>query len=266
VIRPDLPEFAAPPLTEVVLGIQFAPEPRYSQILVKEVWDLFRERYPEVQEQPPLEPIFETFGLPEPQKVGFEVVGAKHDRFWFISPDGHELIQFQPDRLLHNWRKMLAPTVETYPRFEVMLPRFQEEIGVLDKYFRALGGSPIVPNQCEVTYINFIALPADGPCEIDKWLKFLNFDGPSPDDVNLVMRHTITDASDRIGRMYVEARVGTKPDQSRVLQLNLVVRGVPLQPTVDGALDFLRLGRNLIAKKFAEITTDSAHSVWERIR
>src|SRR4051794_5656712 len=107
-MRPThLPDFRKPPLNEVVLGIQFNPVPGYSQIYAGEVWGLFRARFPQVQEMPALPPNFETFGIPQGPQIGFNVLaGASHDRFWFLSPAGEQLIQFQMDRLLHNWRKV----------------------------------------------------------------------------------------------------------------------------------------------------------------
>ena len=65
----NLADFKAPPLNEVVMGIQFQPVPGYQQIRALEVWQLFREQFPVVQEQLPLNPQFETFGLPSPAQM-----------------------------------------------------------------------------------------------------------------------------------------------------------------------------------------------------
>ncbi len=51
--RPDhLPDFAEPPLDEVVLGVQFEPVSGYSAVYAKDIWELFRSEFPKVQEQP----------------------------------------------------------------------------------------------------------------------------------------------------------------------------------------------------------------------
>ena len=85
----------------------FAPVQGYQQIRAGEVWALFRKDYPRVEELAPLQPMFETFGLPQGGQIGFGItMGAPRNRFWFISSSGDELIQFQQDRLLHNWRKI----------------------------------------------------------------------------------------------------------------------------------------------------------------
>jgi hypothetical protein len=81
--RDDLPEFEAPPITEVVLGIQFNAPANYQSIRAFQVWNLFREAFPVVQEMPPLAAQFETFGLPSsPYNFSFMMgAGAPQNRF-----------------------------------------------------------------------------------------------------------------------------------------------------------------------------------------
>ncbi len=103
--RPDnLPDYSNPPLSEVVLGVQFQQPIGYQQIYAHKVWQLYSDNYPSVQEMSPLQPSFETFGVSSytiMPPFGF-VSGAMHNRFWFVNQDSDELIQFQNDRLLHN--------------------------------------------------------------------------------------------------------------------------------------------------------------------
>ena len=106
-MRPDdLPDFGKPPLNEVVLGVQFAPPSGYSQIRAGQVWELFKGKYPHTEEYMPLPPVFETFGprvVAQANQLEF-IDGPMHDRYWFLNDAHDELIQFQQDRLLHNWR------------------------------------------------------------------------------------------------------------------------------------------------------------------
>ena len=65
--RPEhLPDFESPPLDELVLGVQFSPLPGYSAVFAKDVWGLFRQQFPRVEEKPALDPVFETFGGTSP--------------------------------------------------------------------------------------------------------------------------------------------------------------------------------------------------------
>ena len=144
--RPNhLPDFGKPPLNEVVVGVQFSPPKGYQQIRAGEVWALFKSDYPMVQEHQALEPAFETFGLPQHAQIAGRlslVTGAFLDRFWFLRNSGDELIQFQHDRLLHNWRKVGDQTNE-YPRFERMTERFGTELRRLEGYLASLSSQAL---------------------------------------------------------------------------------------------------------------------------
>lgn len=268
-LRPKhLPDFKAPPLNEVVIGVQFSTPQGYQQIRAGEVWNLFRENYPQVQELPPLPPTFETFGLPLQHSLlphfGFATMGS-HNRFWFLRPDGAELIQFQQDRLLHNWRKVGDGTND-YPRFEGMIDNFKVQLNQLQNYMASLTPQALVINQCEISYINqikFNRADSKGFCD---WLKFVNFPDGHPDDFNIAFREVIRDDNEKpLARFFTEAGLAMLPDGQEVIILSLTVKGAPSSTDIESALEFLIRGREEIVQRFAELTTDSAHKKWERI-
>jgi uncharacterized protein (TIGR04255 family) len=270
--RPEnLPDFRQPPLNEVVLGVQFKPARGYQQIKAGEIWALYRGDFPNVQELPPVPPMFETFGpggmFASQISFGF-VTGATHSRFWFLSPNRDELIQFQQDRLLHNWRKVGDQTNE-YPRFERMIVKFENELRLLEKYFSGLEPQRLEINQCEISYINHI-LSADSsaPVHVKNWLRFLDFgDQDQPDDFAITFRSTIRAADSKpLGRIITEAATGINQAGRQIITLTLTARGAPTSADIPAALDFLKLGRVLIVTTFANITTDSAHRQWERVQ
>lgn len=261
-----LPDFKSPPLNEVVLGVQFTTPENYQQILAGEVWALYRDEYPNVEEHPALPPMFETFGgRPGAQfKLGL-ITGASHDRFWFLSPERDELIQFQADRLLHNWRK-IGDGSNPYPRFERMIAKFQSELAVLGGYFSRLAQQELNINQCEITYINHIVVEeCRNPSE---WLRFLKLpDGDQEDDFSFTFRNVIRASDGRpLSRLVVEANSAVTQRGKRIIQLNLINRGAPPGPRVDDAIKFLHDGRERIVTKFAELTTESAQQKWERVQ
>ena len=112
----DLPDFARPPIVEAVMSVQFATPAGYKEIYAREVWGLFERDFPRVHEQPALEPFFEVFGAgPTGVQIKLQrVAGAFRNRYWFLDPQDRELIQFQHDRFIHNWRK-LRNTNDEYP-------------------------------------------------------------------------------------------------------------------------------------------------------
>lgn len=264
----DLPDFRSPPLNEVVVGVQFHPVRGYQQIFASEIWALFRKDYPRVQELAPLQPTFETFGLPQSGQIGLGItVGAAPNRFWFISPSGNDLIQFQRDRFLHNWRKVDTQENQ-YPRFEKIISIFESEIRSLQNYFINLSGQSIAITQCEISYINHIPLESQGRAtSAEEWLRFIRFQGTEPDDISIIFRQIIRAPDGRPqGRLICEANSAMDNEGKKILVFTLTARGNPVDPTIESSLAFLHLGREMIVKSFAEFTTDSAHVFWERMQ
>ncbi len=250
------------------MGVQFAPAAGYQQIFAGGVWDLYRADYPQVEEHPPLASTFETFGTPfgAPGNLGF-FSGLMHDRYWFLSANKDELIQFQADRLLHNWRKIGDMTNE-YPRFERMVEKFEQELKTLEGYFLGFGAYSLSCNQVEISYVNHIRLSQDGEfSKTSGWLNFINFGVNEPDDISMSSREVIRDDKGQPqGRLICELASTTYIDGQKILILTLMTRGKPAENTIDSAIDFLHQGRDLIVKKFASVTTPSAHALWERVR
>ena len=266
--RPEhLPDFDAPPLHEVALGVQYAPIQEYQQILAGEVWNLFREDFPLVEEHQALSPMFETFGLPQSgQRINLGIVtGIVPDRYWFLTANKEELIQFQHDRMLHNWRKIGDGSNE-YPRFENMVVKFENELRSLEKFYSDISKQEFQINQCEVTYINHIQYNQDTMNGLpDEWIRFLKFDELDPSDFVVRFRRVILDNEDKpYGRLICDVNSAFDDDKGPIILLNIVARGAPRETNIDSALEFLRHGRELVVNLFAEVTTHVAHERWER--
>lgn len=262
----DLPDFELPPLNEVVIGIQFNPPKGYQQVYAGDVWGLFRSEFSKVEEREPLAPVFETFGLPAKGRQLGVVTGPSHDRFWFVRPDGAELIQFQQDRLLHNWRKVEDEKNE-YPRFEGMMSRFSSEVQKLENYFNEEFSQPLQINQCEVSYVNHIPFESNDGGKVSDWLRFIDFGEREPEDFSLGFREVIQDDEGQSqGRLTCEFKIGIKNDGRRVIVMTLTARGAPKDPTKESAYELLNVGRILIVSRFADLTTEMAHKEWRRLR
>lgn len=267
--RPDhLPDFRLPPLNEVVFGVQFAPARGYRQIQAWEVWTSFRDQFPDIEELSPLPPTFETFGLPQGGQFNLRTVtGPSHDRFWFLSPNKDELIQFQQDRLLHNWRKVGDQTNE-YPRFENMILKFESELETLEKYFSDIEPQQLNINQSEITYVNHIPIQdADTAASIKEWLRFIHFEASYFEDFSFTFRRIIrNEKEEQQGRLICEYGSAVGPKGQRMILLNLTARGRPSGTDTKAAIEFLKRGHEMVVNLFAEITTDLAHKKWERVQ
>ena len=271
----DLPDFSAPPVTEVVLGVQFNTLDRLLAPHIGVIWAEFKERYPELEQHPPLDPVFETFaekGLRTPiPRPHFEFLTTiQTPRVFFINSTRTELLQIQRDRFHHNWRKVGEG--DAYPRFERMLDTFEGGYRKLEKVLAREKLGAIEPNQCEVTYINQIPLPeGQSPFEaferlFGSFTKALVLDDlRAPEDARFLLRYVIPDQEGTpAGRLIITAEPAWKLDGSNLVQFALVARGKPRSVDLAGVSSFLQIGRRQIVRAFTELTSDEMHKIWGR--
>lgn len=261
-IRPaSLPDFENPPLNEVVLGIQFTPIPGYQQIHAGEVWKLYQSKFPVVQEHPALPPTLENFGFrPTSMEFGF-MSGATHDRFWFLNPSHDELIQYQPDKFLHNWRKV-GTEENVYPRFEAIISKYSQELATLENYFKTSFSAPgISVNQCEVAYINYIYMEDTKGLALNDIFSFLKYDN-LPDEFSCnfsrYLRNSEGQPHGRITCTVAQALGQRGP----MYTMSLSVKGYPGGPSIAEALKFISNGREAIVHLFKELTGPKVHKLW----
>jgi uncharacterized protein (TIGR04255 family) len=269
----DLPNFEHPPLYELVLSIQFA-RTRLRNINVGGIWVLFRDRYPKVEEQAPIVPVFEKFGLPPAQAEGPQFIFSPTPevlRYWFVRDDGNELLQVQADRLIHNWRKNSPEAA--YPRYEPLRAQFESEIQSVGSFLQAEGLGEIKPNQCELSYINHISLsdeiePDDRLTEVftvwqevysDDYLKRI-------ERGQFIVSYIIPgEQSEPFGRLHVQAQPAVvRTTSKRIIQFSLTVRGKPGRDTVESAFEWLDKGRDVVVRAFTALTRKEMHRVWGR--
>jgi uncharacterized protein (TIGR04255 family) len=268
----DLADYTAPPVTEVVLGVQFNSLERFLSPHLGLVWERFKSNFPNVEEQPALPPTFETFG-PHPQffpAIGLQMFAANMPRVFLINDDRTQLLQVQRDRFLHNWRKV--ETGGEYPRFERMLETFEQGLEMFSDVVSKEQLGEVVPNQCEVSYINQILVPADGNLYgvIGKVFaqhteKMVLDDLGSPEDLRFLLRYVIRDNSGApVGRMIVSADPAWRADGATIIQLTLTARGKPAAPTIAGVVEFLERGRSHLVGAFTKLTSPEMHKEWGR--
>jgi uncharacterized protein (TIGR04255 family) len=272
---PNLPDFTTPPVSESVLGVQFDTLERFLAPHLGLVWTEFRDQFPDVEEHPPLEPVFETFaeGGPSLPMPGFQlqfVVKPPTPRVFLINRAKTELLQVQRDRFLHNWRKMQEPDI--YPRFEQRLETFEAGYRRLEQLVAREQLGAIVPNQCEIAYINQIVRPDEMTAfEVYERL-FGSFtkslvlpELEKPEDARFMFRFVIRGSTGApVGRLIVTAEPAWRADGTSIIQLTLLARGKPSSSDLAGVKDFLTIGRNHVVKTFANLTSEEMHREWGR--
>ena len=272
--RRELASYARPPLTEVVLSVQFEPIPDFNVAVLGQVWAAFRDNFPQVKHYPPIAPEIERVGIVLKQGTDSAFVSEyPPPRLWFLDALGQELIQVQSDRFVRNWRK--TSDNDAYPRYEKHIrPLFVRDYQLFLRFLEKQGIGPLVPNQCEVTYLNMIPLEnVARPFQaLDQVLRFLTFkpieiEGLHFQDAGCNFNHTIEDEDGTFqGRVRVSAGPAIKrTDGSPAITLNLTARGQPIGSGIEGVLGFFDLGRRYIIEMFEAITTQEMQEKWGRL-
>lgn len=268
------PDFGRPPVSEVVLSVQFEPIENMRGPQVGLLWAKFRHQFPRVEEHEPLAPVFEKFGSQEPAQfnVRLEFSNAlPARRAWLLNERGDQLLQIQPDRLIHNWRKLNDE--DTYPSFRHLFHSFALELREFQEFVSQEKLGELFFNQCEVTYVNHIVAGAgwETHAELDKVFTFWSgrhSDSflPAPEDVRYVVRYIIPGTKNEpIGRLHVMASpIFQAADKKAAIMLNLTARCRPEDGSIEGAYNSLETGHQWVTRGFVSITTEAMHRLWER--
>lgn len=268
-----LPKFDRPPVSEVVMSVQFDPLTTLAPIHLGRWWTgERRERYPITEERPPLEPAIEEFNVPAPVPAfNFRIAGGlPTPAIWFLTEDRTELLQIQRDRFTRNWAKRSGE--EEYPSYDELWPAFERDFTEFSQYLEEEKiGSPSLL-QCEITYVNPIRADLNWKKhgELDKVLApwsgqttegFL----PDPDDIQVSLRYTIpAPDGEPAGRLYVKVEPAMSPDSTPTVLMTLSARGRPFEQGLQGTKAFLDRGHEWIVWGFTTLTTKSMHEQWGR--
>lgn len=271
-----LPDYETPPINEVVLGIQFDALTSLTSAHFGLFWADFRKTYPEVSEQPTLDPSFEVFGTPTLRPLGGQIrieafLKPPMPRYWFEEKnESNHLLQVQQDRLLHNWRKKSVGDV--YPRYGKIRERFERDFSNFFSFVTREKLGSIDINQAEATYINIITLdPSQNPhTEIARITNIANAwpagEGlPQLENTLIQSRAILRKDSEPFARLFLNLQpIVTMVDGAPAARLELTVRGKPSDGTFPKALEFLDFAHEAIVNTFTAVTTKYMHDGWGR--
>jgi uncharacterized protein (TIGR04255 family) len=250
---------------EVALSISFEPLERFRSAHAGRLWDRIRDRFPSTEDLPELPPATEEPAGPAlPPRL--ELMDRPRLRTWFQNSDGTQLLQIQHERIAYNWKR--GSSSQPYPSYESVEGRFRELLPIWTDFISRESLGTIVTTQAEVTYVNHIREPHNSVGHIVTFWR--GPDGtaflPPIEDVRFTARYAITDDTRQmVGRLSAELQPAyLTSNRSELLNLNLIARGKPRSPDIDGAIAFLRLGHEWIVRGFAEITTTEMHAKWKR--
>jgi uncharacterized protein (TIGR04255 family) len=270
--RGNLPDFTNPPVIEVALAVQFDRLTALRTPHLGLLWTEFHDEFPKTEEYAPRDLTVETFGPPGPKKleVKFETAPPV-PRCWFLNEKGTELIQVQQDAFVHNWRKV--GDGDRYPRYEYVRDKFRLELGKFRQFVEREHLGKLVPNQCEVTYVNHIPLN-EGYKKYGQvgevltvWVSQYSDNFLSePEEVRFNVSYVIPDKTGNpLGRLHIGAEPAYRiTDEKPIFLLKLTARGRPDGEGEEGLFRFLDKGREWIVRGFTSITTPRMHEIWGR--
>ncbi len=272
-ILPDPVSFASPPVTRVILGVEFAGPVITEPATLADFWTQIRDEFPDAQRQQRLAPMAEVFDLHQQQpRFEFQVGGGEtRQRYVFRNEVQNLAVQVQEDRFSFSWQRVQED--EPYPRYRWVRERFHE----IYKTFMVAADEELLakspPNWCATTYTNEITHPDStdpyhGPLE--DILQFVHKPDsevlPPVEDTVIRQRRLLRDdTGDPCGRLYIQTvPTLTPPPESRPgYDLTLRVVAQPSESGEAGVFACQDRGRDLIVRSFKDITTEKMHKVWE---
>jgi uncharacterized protein (TIGR04255 family) len=255
------PHFGRPPVVEVVCGVQFSGVDNWQTPHFGSFWEQIRGEYSQFEDHPPLEKLRLQPISSEPQVWTLPPLR----RVFFIRPPGNYLIQLQPNRILHNWRKV--EDADEYPRYETAYPKFVWSWDQLKLFTARAGLAEPQPDIFELTYINHITRPG-AKFPRDVW-EFLAFYQQTPSvavakESSAMAMHFGWPLQQDMGILTFDLKHGMRAtDESDVMLIEFNARGKAAQGGANMD-EWFAVAHSAIVNTFDALSTESAHKLWEK--
>ena len=259
--------YKRPPINELVLDVQFQEVPLTTVDLI-ELRSLFVDTYPAYEEREPLRPELEAEAGGVNLSINLSHIPPLR-RQWFKNKENTQLFQLQPNRLIHNWRRLEGEArqdEQSYPRFESVRDEFDKYLNLFNDYIKSKYNSPLILNQWELSKFNLIELEAD-------WIKSIHdtftclgipqsFEGVKQENIMYQAQNTLIHQDIPIGRLYVSLETIDRPKGERAVLLRITARGRPDDVTIKCSLEKINLSNDIINNVFNSLTTVEAQKKW----
>lgn len=264
---PVTPDFATPPVVELVLGAQFSPLTKLTAGHFGLFWQELGGEWAEPGDGTPIEDQFELFDRPKwdrPGGVELRLASVRLPGRFTVGHRGQDrLLQLQATRFHFNWRRRDG----FYPSYRKLIAEFEAMFERFAAFAAARGLGKVLVNQWELTYIDefrqgeYWATPAD-------WSAFLPglFGSPRPAD-GLVLEHRAAEWSYEIppnrGRLHVAAQPGRSLDgRHPALLLQMTARGPVGKNGATTLRAGLDCGHDAAVGTFLRVTSDDVQNRW----
>lgn len=260
------PDFAAPPVVETALGIQFAPLARLSTRDVGAYALKLADGFPMFEERPRLPRIHETF--PQQHTITWELGSSPGpQRAFLLSVDRASMIQIQSDRFGYNWRATTPGA--SYPRYSENSVRCLQEFRQFRAFCEQHALEAVRPDLCEVVYVNHIA-PRESETAVEVFAEIfpaLTWSHstpwlPIPETASL---NRVYEIPPEQGRLYAEASIAHRPDGTEFVILKMIARVLHPSGDPETVETSLQLAHEWVVHGFVSLTAEDARmSRWRQ--
>jgi uncharacterized protein (TIGR04255 family) len=267
------PKFANPPVVETVLGVFFQSQGIFSSVYHGIFWDrYFRDKFPKIEERPPVEEQRELFGEERMRVPAIRWQIMDHPdtpRLWAASENGEHVIQIQQNAFFANWLKTAHES--GYLSYEERRSNFSRQLDFLGEFFQEQHIGQIEPTSWVVTYINHIdyqgldCLGSELSKILTLWSNQYSDDWlSSPDKMVLDFGFPMLDQAGRLNANLTPVLL--KNENKHMLRLDLTARGQLNNKDTKSALKAIDLGHEWVVRGFASLTQPEMQKVWGRIQ
>jgi len=263
----DFPDYANPPVVELVLGVQFAPLSKLTTGHYGLFWNSLGVEWANPADAIPIEDQFELFDQVQWADPGVMQVRVQPirlpGRLTLEHRDQHRLLQLQQSRFHLNWRKRHA----FYPSYRLLISEFEEMYSRFERFIDKAEVGKLVPNQWELTYVD--AFPQgeywQSPSDWSTFLPGL-FGTLRPADGLALERRAAEwsfEIQPRKGRLHVTTQTGRTSDGEQLsLLLQMTARGPIGRGGVESLRQGLDIGHESTVGTFLRVTSAEVKSRW----
>lgn len=257
----DLPDFEAPPINEVAMGVRFAPIQGLVLAHFGLFWSSLKDEFGKSEEAMPLGPFDEL-----PMSTG----GGPLPRTWLIHNDEQFLIQLQPNLFFFNWRR--RDEAQSYPRYSTIKPLFQDYLQRFMEFLvqEELPGPEEV--SCDLTYVNVIPKDQYEGSNDGLGSLFPDLTWRQEGDRFLQTPKNQTwqatfDLPDAAGELTAKIQSALRlPGNLPVLRFELTARSKGLKLPMAEIEHWFDLAHRVIVLSFVDLTSDELQrKVWKRV-
>jgi uncharacterized protein (TIGR04255 family) len=237
---------------------------------IREVHDLFRDRYPSAERQPPFMGLV-AFPPPNgPHAIQF-ATNADLNRWWFVDLSGANLVQVQENFIAHNWRRLTPPPSEIapYPGFEAIYRDFRSTISKLEEWSSNHGRKIGEPFICELLYEDLIPVVDERGVawRTSEIITPLRFDPPIFAGAMTLSWFEFIDDKRREGGFTLQVTIQfisvpspAGADPARYIKISFVARS-PCSSWSE-AFEFIEVAHVRLGERLVDLTTDAVRATW----